>query len=249
MNVTNAVYKAIAIRWNAVTLPLKAGSPISLAGLVANDENAVGLVPQTITQKPLIETVRVLVAGDVELAEVEASFGEELTTDALSAMSGIRFFGEDGTPVPDYLRTDEQYNLPPASTEERGGVKMATPVETVPTGESADAEANADAINALIAALKVSGIMQGIEITQQPQDTAVAVNTAFEIPMTATGDGLTYKWHYKNQGDPWHVSGITTASYTGKITKSSLFPRLIYCDITDASGATVTTRIATISKA
>jgi len=98
MTIENAVYRQVAIRWDAVTLPLKAGTPVSEAGTVANDGSAVGIVTQTVAVRPPVDGILVLVGGDVARAEVEQLYGAALEDTALEAMSGIRFFGEHGTP-------------------------------------------------------------------------------------------------------------------------------------------------------
>ena len=98
MTIENAVYRQVAIRWDAVTLPLKAGTPVSEAGTVANDGSAVGIVTQTVAVRPPVDGILVLVGGDVSRAEAEALYGAALSDDAVEAMSGIRFFGEHGTP-------------------------------------------------------------------------------------------------------------------------------------------------------
>ena len=159
MNIKNAVYKTVAIDWDSITPPLKAGTPIDSGGHVKNGTGAIGIVPQTVTERPLISTLRLLVGGDVTLSEVEASCGLTLTDDALAAMSGIRFFSAAGTPIPDYLEKKDAYELPAASSNAIGGVKQAAAVAKVPTGESADAAANATAINDLLDKLVAAGIM------------------------------------------------------------------------------------------
>lgn len=98
--VKNAVYKPITLAWDEITLPLKAGTPISLSGRIANNAAAVGIVPQTIDILPVIPEVNILVGGNVELAEVNESFGSELEDDARHAMSGIVFYGAAGIPDP-----------------------------------------------------------------------------------------------------------------------------------------------------
>ena len=98
--VKNGIYKSVTIDWANVTLPLKEGSPVSAAGVVANTEDAIGIVQQTVSVLPVIPEIYVLVGGDVDLAEIEASFGDELEEAAINAMDGIRFY-EDGTPVED----------------------------------------------------------------------------------------------------------------------------------------------------
>ena len=96
--VKNGVYQPVKIAWAGITLPLKAGTPVSLAGAVSNNGNAIGIVPQTVTVLPVIPEMNILVGGDVDLAECQASYGAEYDDAAIQAMDGIRFF-KDGTPV------------------------------------------------------------------------------------------------------------------------------------------------------
>ena len=65
---------------------------------MANDNTAVGLVPQTYTEIPLMPEIYVLIGGDVYRDEVEEAFGDDLEDAAVQAMDGIRFYGADGTP-------------------------------------------------------------------------------------------------------------------------------------------------------
>lgn len=251
MNITNAAYRSIPIRWNAVTLPLKAGTPIGLNGLPCNDENAVGLVTQTITVTPVLPTIRVLVAGDVSLAEVEAGFGEALTEAALSAMSGIRFFGEDGVPVPDYVRPG---TVPAATGKTFGGVLLATPVAGVPTGENADADLNARAINATLSALITAGIMAPsapITITKQPpKDSYIDLGDPVAIQIIATGEGsenFKYQWYIKNASASYFSkSSEKDDTYNLSPFKASNDGRQIYCEITNANGDVARTEIGTL---
>lgn len=98
ISISNGLFKSIAIDWANITLPLNAGTPVSLAGAVSNDGDAVGLVPQTYKEVPLMPEIYVLVGGDVDLNEIEDTFGDELESAAIKAMDGIRFFA-DGTPA------------------------------------------------------------------------------------------------------------------------------------------------------
>lgn len=152
MNIKNVVYRSISIDWARVTLPLKAGSPIGLSGIVSNSANAVGIVPQTYTKRPVLDSIYIVTGGDVQLAEVQRAYGSALSADALAAMSGIRFYGADGTPTPDYVRT--QYTLPAATTTALGGVKQAAAV-----AEAAGDAPTAAEFKALLDALKAAGIM------------------------------------------------------------------------------------------
>lgn len=99
LQIHNGLYKSIAIDWSNITLPLNAGTPVSLAGAVANNANAVGIVPQAYKEVPLMPEIYVLIGGDVDLEECEETYGDSYDEAAIAAMDGIRFYTEDGTPV------------------------------------------------------------------------------------------------------------------------------------------------------
>ena len=145
MKIDNPIYRNIPIKWNTITLPLVAGTPINFGGTVSNDGKAIGIIPQTITEKPVFADTLLLVGGDVQLCDVPY----DLSSDAILAMDGIRFFGADGTP-----KEKPGYTLPTASTTAKGGVKMAAKVSDA-TGET-DIVAQ---FNALLAAMKTAGLM------------------------------------------------------------------------------------------
>lgn len=71
MRIDNATFRAVDIRWNSIQLPLRAGTPVSLGGVVANDGNAIGIICQTIRVASPLTQIPVLVGGDVLLDEVE----------------------------------------------------------------------------------------------------------------------------------------------------------------------------------
>lgn len=101
MRINNGVYLEVTIGWADITLPLKAGTPISAAGAIANNGNAIGIIPVAITHKPLpaFPKTLVLIGGDVDLDEVEAEYGDSLNAAAIAAMSGITFY-DDSVPTP-----------------------------------------------------------------------------------------------------------------------------------------------------
>ena len=88
---------------------------------------------------------------------------------------------------------------------------------------------------------------QTAKITSQPKGVNVASGKTASVTVKATGDGLTYKWYYKNKGaKKFSLSSVKTSTY--KVTmKSSVSGRQVYCKITDKYGNTVTTKIVTLS--
>lgn len=97
IRIENQVIDAVKMKWNSITFPLKAGTPISIGGTVANNEKAIGIVMQNVNVKPeTTELLYILIGGDVLLDEVEKSAGITLTKEAKASMSAIRFHMKDG---------------------------------------------------------------------------------------------------------------------------------------------------------
>lgn len=153
MIITSGHYKPVAIRWDTVSLPLRAGTPISAAGLVANDGTALGLVPQTVTVRPVLPELQLLTAGEVKLGEAEQASGLTLSAAARRAMAGIRFVDSRGGAVELPV-----YELPDATPTQAGIVKQAANVAAVtPADETATALETA--VNDILSALKAAGLM------------------------------------------------------------------------------------------
>ena len=76
---------------------LKAGTPLSVTGVVANNGNALGLLAQE-AHKGDTE-VNVVYAGLVDANEVKASYGSSLADAAIAAMKGITFVNASGAAV------------------------------------------------------------------------------------------------------------------------------------------------------
>ena len=86
------------------------------------------------------------------------------------------------------------------------------------------------------------------EITTQPKSTRVASGEKATVTVKATGDGLTYKWYYKDKGASKfsYTSTFTGNSYSVKMS-SARDGRQVYCKITDKYGNTVKTNTVTLS--
>ena len=87
-----------------------------------------------------------------------------------------------------------------------------------------------------------------LKITKQPTNAAAPKDKAVNVTVTAKGDGLTYKWYYRNKGAS---SFSYTSSFDNKTTYSVTMSeardgRELYCVITDKYGNTATTDIVTI---
>jgi|GEM_PF-3181604 len=86
-----------------------------------------------------------------------------------------------------------------------------------------------------------------IEITGQPTDARAASageTVAFEV--TATGEGLTYQWQYKDPGGAWTDWTDKTKSRMTCVATAARNGRQVRCVIKDESGNTATSEAATI---
>ncbi|MBE6037870.1 MAG: leucine-rich repeat domain-containing protein [Anaerofustis stercorihominis] len=90
--------------------------------------------------------------------------------------------------------------------------------------------------------------MRGVEITSQPKNVAVASGATAKVTLTATGEGLTYKWYFKNAGSNKfsYTSSFTGNSYSVKMD-ASRDGRQVYCVVTDKYGNSVQSATATLS--
>ncbi|MBE6038548.1 MAG: hypothetical protein E7218_05015 [Anaerofustis stercorihominis] len=88
----------------------------------------------------------------------------------------------------------------------------------------------------------------GVAITTQPKDVTVAAGATAKVTLTATGEGLTYKWYFKNAGSSKfsYTSSFTGNSYSVKMDESRS-GRQVYCVVTDKYGNSVQSATATLS--
>ena len=92
------------------------------------------------------------------------------------------------------------------------------------------------------------GMGNTVKITKQPVSVSAAKGTAATVSVTATGDGLTYKWYFKNPSATsfTYTSSFTSNSYSVSMD-STRNGRQVYCVITDKYGNSVKTSTATLS--
>ncbi len=97
--------------------------------------------------------------------------------------------------------------------------------------------------------VKTKKVTLGMEvsISKQPKTTSAEEGKKVKLNVSATGDGLTYKWYYRNAG----ASKFKACSGTGKATYSirmtdSRAGRKMYCVITDKYGNEVKTKTVTL---
>ncbi|MBQ3133589.1 MAG: leucine-rich repeat protein, partial [Clostridia bacterium] len=86
-----------------------------------------------------------------------------------------------------------------------------------------------------------------LKITKQPASVSVANGKTAKVSFTATGDGLTYKWYFKDAGSSKFTltTSFTGTSYSVPMT-AARSGRQVYCVITDKYGDTVKTNTATL---
>ena len=87
-----------------------------------------------------------------------------------------------------------------------------------------------------------------LTITNQPINTSAEYGNEAKVRVSAKGDGLTYKWYYKNKGDS---KFCYTKTFDNKTTYSAEMNeardgRQVYCEITDKYGVTIQTEIVTL---
>lgn len=89
-----------------------------------------------------------------------------------------------------------------------------------------------------------------LQITQQPTSVTAAEGEQAAVSLTAVGNGLSYKWYYKNA---WETKFTLTTSFTGNTyaveMNANRNGRQVYCVISDRYGSTVTTDTVTLAMA
>ncbi len=86
-----------------------------------------------------------------------------------------------------------------------------------------------------------------LKITKQPVSVTVADGATAKVTLKASGDGLKYKWYYKNAGSSKFTATSTFKSnyYSVEMNKSRS-GRQVYCVITDKYGSSVKTKTVTL---
>ena len=87
-----------------------------------------------------------------------------------------------------------------------------------------------------------------VMITKQPVTQTVAMGMVAVVDFTATGDGLTYKWYFRNRD---YTNFHYTSTYTDNIYRAIMSDerqgREVYCIVTDAYGNSVKTNTVAIN--
>ncbi len=86
------------------------------------------------------------------------------------------------------------------------------------------------------------------KITEEPSDASVNMGEELKVTIKAVGDGLTYKWYYKDAGMTsfLHTKTFTGDTYTTTMT-AARDGRKIYCVVSDEYGNSLRSKTVTIS--
>ena len=111
-----------------------------------------------------------------------------------------------------------------------------------------DAYGNSVQSNTVTISMTGGSTQNAVRITTQPQNVSVANGQEARVSFTATGDGLTYKWYFKNKGESEFklTTTFTGNTYTAQMN-AERDGRQIYCVVTDRYGNTARTNTVTIS--
>lgn len=87
-----------------------------------------------------------------------------------------------------------------------------------------------------------------LTITSQPQSVTVEEGKTAKVTVAATGDGLTYKWYYKNAGaSEYTYTSSFNSNYYSVEMNAARNGRRVLCKITDKYGNTVQSSSALLS--
>jgi Head fiber protein. len=176
MKIENAIYRPVDMRWESFNFPIKAGTPVSKAGVGVNDGTAIGIIPQNVAAPSPTGFLLVLVGGSMDLQEVETSYGDTISAAALQAMSNINFTGADWTRTPDPL-----YSVPTASSSDLGGVKIGNGINISSGKISVKAKTNGGIAvdsNGVSVAAATATALGGVKMAEGISDASEEVTVA-----------------------------------------------------------------------
>jgi hypothetical protein len=85
----------VKMSWGSFTFPITVGTPVSNGGVLADSASAYGLIVRTIFAKPdADETAEIMTGGVIDMEEIVAGYGQELSSAAVQALCGIHFYKE-----------------------------------------------------------------------------------------------------------------------------------------------------------
>ena len=95
---------------------------------------------------------------------------------------------------------------------------------------------------------KTVRLRMAASITTQPKNVEVAEGKTAKVTVKAAGDGLTYKWYYKNPGaTKFSLTKSFTGNYYSVKMDESRDGRQVYCVVTDKYGKTAKSNVVTLS--
>lgn len=93
-------YEEVVMNWDSFTYPIAVGTPVSIDGVLADNASAHGLIARTVFAKPdADETLKVMTGGIIDMEEIVAGYGQELSSAAVNALCGIHFY-KNGVCIP-----------------------------------------------------------------------------------------------------------------------------------------------------
>ena len=84
-------------------------------------------------------------------------------------------------------------------------------------------------------------------ITVQPKNQTAGEGNLATFSVTATGDGLTYAWYYKDPGQSSFTKSASTANSVTYNATAVRNGRQVYCVVTDQNGNSVQTNVVTMT--
>lgn len=93
-------YEEVVMNWDSFTYPIAVGTPVSVDGVLADNSSAHGLIARTVFAKPDGgDTLKIMTGGFIDMEEIVAGYGQELSSAAVQALCGIHFY-KDGVCIP-----------------------------------------------------------------------------------------------------------------------------------------------------
>lgn len=93
-------YEEVVMNWDSFTYPIAVGTPVSVDGVLADNSSAHGLIARTVFAKPDGgDTLKIMTGGFIDMEEIVAGYGQELSSAAVNALCGISFY-KDGVCIP-----------------------------------------------------------------------------------------------------------------------------------------------------
>lgn len=88
---------------------------------------------------------------------------------------------------------------------------------------------------------------EAVKITKHPTPVQAAKGEKFSVSVEASGDGLTYRWYYKDKGAADFKKSSATAAVYSATMDASWDGRQVYCAVTDRYGNTAKSDTVTVS--